>query len=110
VTALGPQNTPLRVWLERRTAKGPQALRNRVADYAAAAAVPPGTTLSESLAGAGSRALKSALEQPHDRSAALDLLAADTLVTLALLAQAELAPADLARFAAQLVESHRAGS
>jgi hypothetical protein len=108
VTALGPQSTPLRVWLERRTAKGPHALRNRVADYAAAAV--PGTTLSESLARAGSHALKSALEQPHDRSAALDLLAADALVTLALLAQAEQAPADLARFAAQFVESHRAGS
>ena len=109
MTALGPQNTPLRVWLERRTAKGPQALRNRVADYATAA-VPPGTTLSESLARAGSHALKSALEQAHDRSAAFDLLAADALVTLALLAQAEQAPAALARFAAQLVESHRAGS
>jgi len=109
VTALGPQNTPLHVWLERRTAKGPQALRDRVAQYAAAA-VSPGTPLSESLARAGSDALKSALEQPHDRSAALDLLAADALVTLALLAQADQAPAGLARFAAQLVESHRAGS
>jgi hypothetical protein len=109
VTALGPQNTPLRVWLERRTAKGPQALRDRVADYAAAA-VSLGTTLSESLARAGSHALQRALEQPNDRSAALDLLAADALVTLALLAQAEQVPTGLAQFAAQLVESHRAGS
>jgi hypothetical protein len=109
VTALGPQSTPLRVWLERHSAKGPPALRDRVADYAAAT-VSLGTTLSESLARAGSHALHRALEQPNDRSAALDLLAADALVTLGLLAQAEQAPAGLARFAAQLVESHRAGS
>ena len=74
-----------------------------------AAALPPGPTIADSLAQAGSRALERALEQPNDRSAALDLLAADALVTLALLAQAEQEPAGLAGFAAAIVQGHRAG-
>jgi hypothetical protein len=40
---------------------------------------------------------------PGDRSAALDLLAADALITLALLAQAERDPASLHQFASSLV-------
>jgi hypothetical protein len=108
VIAPGPQRTQLRVWLERRTGQGPEALRDRAAEYTAA--LSPAASLPESLGQAGSHALKRALEQPNDRAAALDLLAADALVTLALLAQAEQAPGGLAQFAAQLVESHRAGS
>jgi hypothetical protein len=42
---------------------------------------------------------------PGDRSAALDLLAADALVTLALLAQAERAPDDLGAFATALLQA-----
>ncbi len=49
------------------------------------------------------RALTQALAHPADRSAALDLLAGDALVTLALLAQAETAPEDLGTFARTLL-------
>ena len=108
MNAPGPATTPLSVWLEGRTARAPQALRERVAEYAAA--IPPGPRIAESLAQAGSTALDRALEQPNDRSAALDLLAADARVTLALLAQAEQEAAGLAGFAAALVQAHRAGT
>jgi hypothetical protein len=47
-------------------------------------------------------ALEAAIHQGADRTVALDLLAADALVTLALLAQAESTPADLGAFAGQL--------
>jgi hypothetical protein len=40
-----------------------------------------------------------------DRSVALDLLAADALVTLALLAQAQRNPAGLASFAAEVLRA-----
>ncbi|HYC33936.1 MAG TPA: hypothetical protein VEB59_16720 [Gemmatimonadales bacterium] len=45
------------------------------------------------------------LAHPGDRSAALDLLAADALITLALLAQADRDPARLAEFAAGLIRA-----
>ena len=47
--------------------------------------------------------LAAVMPQGRDRAAALDLLAADALVTLALLAQAETAPEGLGRFAEHLV-------
>jgi hypothetical protein len=108
VTAPRPAATPLSAWLERRTAGAPEALRDRVSHYVAA--VPPGSSIAASLAQAGSTALSCALEQPNDRSAALDLLAADALVTLALLAQAEQGAAGLAAFATELLLARRAGS
>lgn len=108
MTAPGPATTPLSIWLERHTVRAPEALRERAAEYAAA--LPPGPSIAELLAQAGSTALDRALEQPNDRSAALDLLAADALVTLALLAQAEQEPASLATFAAAIVQAHRAGT
>jgi hypothetical protein len=46
-------------------------------------------------------------EHPGDRSVALDLLAADALITLALLAQAEADPGDLGPFAEQLLAAER---
>jgi hypothetical protein len=54
----------------------------------------------ESLAAAGRRALDQVLGRAGDRSVALDLLAADALVTLALLAQAQASPERLGEFAA----------
>jgi hypothetical protein len=45
---------------------------------------------------------------PGDRSVALDLLAADALITLALLAEAERAPQRLGDFAASLVRAFSA--
>ncbi len=94
-------------WLERHTARAPEALRGRVVEYARR--VSPEPTIAQSLARAGEAALSHALEHPGDRAAALDLLAADALVTLALLAQAEQGAAGLAGFAEELVQAHRPG-
>jgi hypothetical protein len=88
-------------WLERRTGHAPPALRERVRAYAALA----GGSSPEALASAGQRALSEVLAHAGDRRVALDLLAADGLITLALLAQAEQSPQDLRRFAASLLDS-----
>lgn len=58
----------------------------------------------EALAASGRRALDRVLARAGDRSVALDLLAADALVTLALLAQAQQAPERLGAFAAALLQ------
>ncbi len=92
-------------WLDRHTAAAPPALAERVRPYAAGDAAP----WPARLASAGCRALDHVLAHPGDRSVALDLLAADGLITLALLAQAEAAPAELAAFAAGLLVSGPAG-
>jgi hypothetical protein len=73
-----------------------------VAEYAATAGAEP---LAESLAAAGRRALDHVAAHPGDRSVALDLLAADALITLALLAEAERRPEHLGEFAATLVHA-----
>jgi hypothetical protein len=57
----------------------------------------------ESLAKSGRRALDRVLARAGDRSVALDLLAADALVTLALLAQAQTSPERLGDFAASVL-------
>ena len=57
----------------------------------------------EALAAAGRRALDRVLARAGDRSVALDLLAADALVTLALLAQAQQGPERLGGLAAALL-------
>jgi len=75
-----------------------------VAEYAA---LTDSENIAESLAAAGRRALERVVSHPGDRSVALDLLAADALITLALLAEAERRPERLGEFAAGLV---RAGS
>lgn len=95
-------------WLERHTARAPEALRDRVTEYAGRVTLQP--SIARSLALAGEAALRRALEHPGDRSAALDLLAADALVTLALLAQAEQGAGELAGFAEELLQAHRPGS
>jgi hypothetical protein len=59
--------------------------------------------LAEHLARSGRRALEHVASHVGDRSVALDLLAADALITLALLAQAEGHPEQLGEFAAGLV-------
>jgi hypothetical protein len=69
-------------------------VRQYLAGAGAEAATP------EALAGAGRRALDRVLARAGDRSVALDLLAADALVTLALLAQAQASPERLGEFAA----------
>jgi hypothetical protein len=63
----------------------------------------PDSITPEALARSGRRALDRVLAGTGDRSVALDLLAADALVTLALLAQAQSSPERLGDFAAAVL-------
>jgi hypothetical protein len=92
-------------WLDQHTSQAPTALRARVRQYALLAA---GASLPHVLATAGQTALDQVLSHPGDRSAALDLLAADALITLALLAQAETNPDRLDEFATLVLQTPRA--
>jgi len=76
-------------------------LAARTRAYVAAAG--PATSIAERLAEGARNALHHVIAQPGDRSAALDLLAADALLTLALLEQAERAPHRLGDFARGLL-------
>ena len=93
-------------WLERHTAKAPPVLRTRVHSYAAGPADP----LPDHLATAADAALTQVLAHPGDRSVALDLLAADALITLALLAQAQTAPERLEEFAVSILRVRRSAA
>ena len=84
----------------RETAGAPAALRERALSCAGADDPSP-----EALAASGRRALDRVLARAGDRSVALDLLAADALVTLALLAQAQQAPERLDAFAAAVLRN-----
>lgn len=95
----------LTAWLEERTRNAPPALRERVLEYAAAASIQ--LTVPDHLALASERVLAIVEEHPGDRSVALDLLAADALITLTLLAQAELHPEALGAFAERLLAAER---
>lgn len=88
-------------WLEERTAGAPERLRSRVGEHLAAtgAADDPAD-----LAAAGEAALAAAIAAGASRAGALDLLAADALITLALLAAAERDPARLGATARALRE------
>lgn len=90
-------------WLDRHTSRAPEALRTRVLEQALAAG--SGRPLPAALGDAALAALGRVVVHPGDRSAALDLLAADALVTLALLAQAERAPEALGAFATSLLQA-----
>jgi hypothetical protein len=94
-------------WLEQHTSQAPPTLRARVLEYAGAAAAP---TLPSTLAAAAQSALTRVLSHPGDRSVALDLLAADALITLALLAQAETAPERLEEFAGSVLHNRQPAS
>jgi hypothetical protein len=63
----------------------------------------PHAMTPEALAQSGRKALDRVLARAGDRSVALDLLAADALVTLALLAQAQASPERLGDFAAAVL-------
>jgi hypothetical protein len=91
-------------WLDRHTSQAPSALRARVVQYALAVS---GPLIPPSLVAASQIALDRALSHPNDRSGALDLLAADALITLALLAQAETAPDSLEELAISILVSSR---
>ena len=74
--------------------------------YAAAAGTAAGADgLAERLADAARQALGAVALHPGDRSAALDLLAADALITLALLKQAQDNAGGLHAFATRLLEA-----
>lgn len=88
-------------WLDARIAGAPPALAARAQAYLER--VPPGGSTPARLAAAARLALDAVLAQGRARSAALDLLAADSLVTLALLCQAEEGPEALGAFAADLI-------
>jgi hypothetical protein len=92
-------------WLADRTRSAPPVLRARLLEHVAGAVSESGTAAS--LARAGSTALERVTETPGDRSVALDLLAADGLITLALLWCAEHEPASLATLARLLTEPAR---
>jgi hypothetical protein len=91
-------------WLARHTSQAPPALLGRVREYGLAAS---GSTRASALAAAGQSALARVLSHPGDRSAALDLLAADALITLALQAVAEDAPERLEEFATSVLRTAR---
>jgi hypothetical protein len=92
-------------WVERHTSQAPTALRARVQQHVAAVDGEPAVPVG--LARAARQALDQVLIHPGDRSVALDLLAADALVTLALLAQAQRAPEGLSDFAGSILHSVR---
>ena len=98
----------LPAWLDRHTAAAPPALRARVRDHALM--TPGDDSAPAALALAGREALEGVVAHPGDRSVALDLLAADALITLALLAQAQEAPAELGSFAASILQAVRPGT
>jgi hypothetical protein len=104
MTEADPQLPSLGLWLDRHSVSAPEALRMRVQQYAGAVA--GRTDIPSALGDAADAALQQVLAHPGDRSVALDLLAADALVTLALLAQAETAPAGLELFAERLLRMH----
>jgi hypothetical protein len=94
-------------WLDQHTSQAPPALRAKVREYALQAS---GASLPHVLACAGQTALDQVLSHPGDRSAALDLLAADALITLALLAQAETDADCLDEFATLVLHAPRTHS
>jgi len=104
MSGAGPPPTTVAAWLDRRTASAPEVLRARVRHYVHAER--DRTDVPAALAAAGHAALATVLAHPGDRSVALDLLAADALVTLALLAQAEREPERLGAFADGLLQMH----
>jgi uncharacterized protein (DUF1684 family) len=94
-------------WLDQHTSQAPPALRARVREYALQVS---GASLPQALATAGQAALDQVLSHHGDRSAALDLLAADALITLALLAQAQTSPDHLEEFATLVLQAPRTNS
>ncbi|HEV8151039.1 MAG TPA: hypothetical protein VGP61_12705 [Gemmatimonadales bacterium] len=91
-------------WFEEQSAGAPEVLREKAREYLRAVG-PSGDRggPAERLGEAARAALDAVVSQSGDRSVALDLLAADALVTLALKARARENPAGLARFAAELL-------
>jgi len=100
-------NEALESWLRRRMADAPPVLRDRVLSHAVDS-LSEGS-MAERLALVAERVLTMVEEHPGDRTIALDLLSADALITLALLAQSESAPEGLGAFAEALLAGERVG-
>ncbi len=92
-------------WLRARVSEAPPLLRDRVLHHAASPA--DGASVADQLAQVAERVLTLVEEHPGDRTIALDLLSADALITLALLAQSETAPEGLGAFAEELLAAER---
>ena len=101
------QLTALREWLDARTSAAPPVLRARLFEHVRRIGAESGPEQQRAalLARAGMASLEAVVAHPGDRSVALDLLAADGLITLALLHCAETDPAGLAAFARGLTEA-----
>jgi len=95
--------TATAAWFAERAAGAPPALRVSAAGYLARAT--GGGSVASQLTEAATLALRDVFGRDASRDAALALLTADALVTLALLAQAELDPAALDRLASGIVDA-----
>lgn len=87
-------------WLDERTTNAPMPLRDRMQSALAQSSAP--VSVHEALAAAAQLCLQAALLRPAHRAAALDLLAADALLTHACAAAADAGPQELARFTTAL--------
>ena len=92
--------SPVLDWFSHESAGAPPALGGRAGQYLDETA--GSADIAQDLASAALRALRATLAHPGGRDVALDLLAADALVTLALKARAESDPRTLGDFAARL--------
>ncbi len=85
-------------WLDRRESPPPPELRGRMAEALGAVQA---ETVPGALAEAALACLQATMARPEDRASALDLLAADALLTYALEAAAELGAETLRRIAGE---------
>jgi hypothetical protein len=92
---------PLGAWLDCHIAAAPPVLRERVS--ALTGALRSRQDVAAALAEAGRETVERVIVSQGGREEALNLLAADGLVTLSLLAEAEADPAGLARWSAALL-------
>jgi hypothetical protein len=90
-------------WFDRHTAGAPPVLGERARHYVSSVTGSPSSAVT--LATAATAALDAAARQPEGRAAALDLLAADALITLALLAQAGSDASRLHEFATRILHA-----
>lgn len=91
----------LGAWLDRHIAAAPPVLRDRLGVLTAG--LRGRLDLAPALAEAGRITVERVIASQGGRSEALNLLAADGLLTLSLLARSESDPAELARWSAALL-------
>jgi hypothetical protein len=91
------------LWLAPQVADAPDQLREQMR---AAVEQSTGSSVQIHLANAAAVCLRAALQDPANKSAALDLLSADALLTHACAAAAEAGADELARFTAMVDARH----